>query len=148
MRHENDRPDRVERSATASRRNVMKGALVAGAAAVASGPLFASPAAAAARSGGGGGGSAEPRPIPFTAHPMVGNIDIHSFPPMRGLEHLDITDFKGVVGVASTAGTGTNINLRTGEREEGLPYHTDLRFFAGSYVGMDGELHEQTFAHI
>ncbi|MGH3098292.1 MAG: hypothetical protein ACRDMV_20095 [Streptosporangiales bacterium] len=134
-----------------TRRRVLQGALGGGAAVVASASASAGPVRAAEPGGRGGAGSAcgaAPRPIPFANKPPVGNIEVHAFPPKRGVELVDITDFHGFVGVANVTGTGTETNLRTGERRTGLPYSVDLRFFAGEYVGVDGRVHRQTFSGI
>lgn len=131
-----------------TRRQLVKGAVGVGVTAAATG-LLAGPAQAApgGRPAGRVAMSAEPKPLPFTNNPGVGNIMIHAFAPVRGAEHVDITDFNGYVGLANVTGTGTRTNLRTGAQER-LPYTVDLRFFTGDYVGIDGRVHTGTFSHI
>jgi hypothetical protein len=127
------------------------GALAAGAAAA--GPVLeVEPAEAKEHRGHGHWGSraggAEPRPIPFANDPGIGNIKVHTFPPKRGNELVEITDFHGTLGVVSATGTGTETNLRTGERRPGLPYKVDLRFYAGRYIGKDDAVHYGTFSEL
>ena len=58
-----------------------------------------------------------------------------------------IFDFKGAVGVAQVRGTGTGTDTATGVTST-LYYEVDLRFTQGKYVGVDGHVHNGTFALI
>jgi hypothetical protein len=63
-------------------------------------------------------------------------------PADQGNEPSVITDFKGFVGVAGGAGTGTD------ENGDALTLAFDYRFMAGKYVGVDGKHHRGGFAFI
>lgn len=136
--------------ATATRRQVVRGAVAGGAAALAASTVGAETAHVEdhRHTHVGSAGGAEPRPLPFANNPPIGNIEVHSFPPVRGVELVDITDFHGMLGVASVMGVGTETNLRTGEQRTGLPWHADLRFFDGQYIGKDHRVHRKTFSAI
>jgi len=62
--------------------------------------------------------------------------------PPFGNEPSSITDFDGAVGVAHFEGTGKD------SQGNDLLYDVDLRFMQGTYRGVDGELHDGTFAFI
>jgi len=72
-----------------------------------------------------------------------------SFPhfPNAGFDPSTITDFKGVIANADLnfAGTGTNLDTN-----ESVPYtfHTDWRFFKGTFVSIDGHMREGTLSFI
>jgi hypothetical protein len=53
-----------------------------------------------------------------------------------------ITDFNGFIGAARVGGTGTDGH---GNR---LLWEVDLRFVDGVYRGVDGHLHDGTFAFV
>ena len=76
----------------------------------------------------------------------VDGTDFHfvSFGP--GVDPSSITDFKGFVGVADVRGTGTARNP-DGSTETPL-FDTDMRFMQGTYVGLDGAVHEATFGFV
>ena len=57
-----------------------------------------------------------------------------------------ITDFKGFVGVADVRGTGTARN--PDGSVETLLFDTDMRFMQGTYIGLDGAVHEATFGFV
>jgi hypothetical protein len=84
-----------------------------------------------------------PRPIPsgFTA----AGVFIHHHLPARGIEASQITDFKGFVGLAELAGTGTGSMNGTSKP---LTFKMDNRFMKGEFVGIDGERHRGTFGFI
>ena len=67
--------------------------------------------------------------------------------PNAGFDPSTITDFKGVIANADLnfAGTGTNLDTN-----ESVPYtfHTDWRFFKGTFVSIDGHMREGTLSFI
>ena len=67
--------------------------------------------------------------------------------PFAGFDPSTITDFKGVIANADLnfAGVGTNL-----ETSETVPYqfHTDWRFFKGTFVAIDGIEHKGTLTFI
>jgi len=63
-------------------------------------------------------------------------------------EPATITDFSGDVGLAYISGMVRRTNAATGAVRE-LPYvNNDMRFMTGAYRGVDGQVHEGTFAFI
>jgi hypothetical protein len=82
-----------------------------------------------------------PRPIPSGFTTPVG-VFIHHHLPARGIEASQITDFKGSVGIAELAGTGTGSLNGTSKR---LNFKMDNRFMKGEFVGIDGERRGGTF---
>ena len=121
-----------------SRRGFIGGAAAAAGASLGSGLLW--PAAASA----GSFSVAPPRPTPATT--TVNGTAFHfvSFGP--GVDPSSITDFKGFVGVADVQGTGTARN--PDGSVETLLFDTDMRFMQGTYVGLDGAVHEATFGFV
>ena len=104
-------------------------------------------------------GTVPPVPIPGGS-PGIAELTGRLFhvygPGPEGVEGLDppdsepstITDFSGAVGLAYINGMVRRTNRATGQVQE-LPYlNTDMRFMAGSYRGVDGQVHEGTFAFI
>lgn len=95
-----------------------------------------------------------PRPIPHISTPPGQH---HFFPgpvdssyvssPNTGHDPCEITDFEGVIGQADLFFKGTGTKLDTGES---APYgfHTDWRFFAGVFIGVDGLQHKGTLTFI
>jgi hypothetical protein len=86
-----------------------------------------------------------PVPIPTTSPyhvsgPSAANPDA---------EPSVITNFNGFVGFATLSGMVTRTNVRTGE-QQALPFtrNTNLRFMTGTFVGTDGQNHQDTFALI
>jgi hypothetical protein len=82
------------------------------------------------------------RPNPFPEGPFlhvhgVGPADV---PPPAGNDPSTITDFDGFVGVIRISGTGTD------KAGNPLLWDVDQRFMQGVYRGVDGQLHEGTFA--
>jgi len=67
--------------------------------------------------------------------------------PNAGFDPSTVTDFKGVIANADLnfAGTGTNLDTN-----ESVPYmfHTDWRFFKGTFVAVDGLEHQGTLTFI
>jgi hypothetical protein len=101
--------------------------------------------------------SPAPVPIPggFNAKDAFGprfpDRFFHLFLPGPGLEPSTIFNFKGKVAIQSIHGTGTRTDLDpiSGQplsQTPSLPFATDLRFFDGTYVGVDDEQHQGTFA--
>ena len=58
----------------------------------------------------------------------------------RGGEPITITDFNGFIGVVRVDGTGTDNSGNP------LLWEVDLRFMQGVYQGVDGNIHQGTFA--
>ena len=93
-----------------------------------------------------------PRPIPhitgpghfFFPGPADGSAP-STFPhfPFAGFDPSTITDFKGVIAQADLDFDGIGTNLETGQS---VPYHfhTDWRFFKGTFVAIDGLEHRGT----
>ena len=123
-----------------SRRAFMGGAAAAAAgASLGSGLLW--PAAASA----GSFSVAPPRPTPATT--TVNGVAFHFVDPFHaGVDPSSITDFKGLVGVADVQGTGTGRN--PDGSVETLLFDTDMRFMQGTYVGLDGAVHQATFGFV
>jgi len=63
-------------------------------------------------------------------------------PNRIGGDPSTITDFNGFVGVAHLEGTGTDGSGNT------LYWDVDLRFLKGVYQGVDGNIHNATFAFV
>ena len=63
--------------------------------------------------------------------------------PFAGFDPSTITDFKGVIAQADLDFDGMGTNLETGQS---VPYHfhTDWRFFKGTFVAIDGLEHRGT----
>jgi hypothetical protein len=100
-----------------------------------------------------------PRPIPrinippnghfFFAGPVTGAATAADptgvYPD--GRDPSTITDFKGLIAQADLFFSGTGTDLHTGQS---APYgfHTDWRFMAGVFVGVDGLQHNGTLSFI
>ena len=100
------------------------------------------PAVAAAADSGGS--AVLPRPIPSGTLTPVG-VFIHHHLPGRGIEASQITDFKGTIGLAQLTGTGTGTLNGTSRK---LTFEMDNRFMQGTYVGLDGKVHQATFGFV
>jgi hypothetical protein len=63
--------------------------------------------------------------------------------PFAGFDPSTITDFKGVIANADLDFDGMGTNLETGQN---IPYHfhTDWRFFKGTFIAIDGLEHRGT----
>ena len=63
--------------------------------------------------------------------------------PFAGFDPSTITDFKGVIAQADLDFDGMGTNFETGQS---IPYHfhTDWRFFKGTFVAIDGLEHRGT----
>ncbi len=72
-----------------------------------------------------------------------------SFPhfPFAGFDPSTITDFEGVIANADLDFDGMGTDLETGDS---VPYHfhTDWRFFKGTFVAIDGLEHKGTLTFI
>jgi hypothetical protein len=121
-----------------SRRAFIGGAAAAAGASLGSGLLW--PAAASA------GSFPVPPPRPTPATFTVGGVTFHNVFPGPGVDPSSITDFKGLVGAADVQGTGTARN--PDGSVETLLFDTDMRFMQGTYVGLDGAVHEATFGFV
>jgi hypothetical protein len=63
-------------------------------------------------------------------------------------EPITITDFNGFIGLTYIDGMVTRTNTRTGEVRT-LPFlGTDMRFMKGVFRGMDGDIHQGSFAFV
>lgn len=100
---------------------------------------------------------AAPTPIPggFNAQQAFGdrfpNRFFHLFLPGVGTEPSTIFNFQGKVAILNIHGTGlrTETDPDSGEfigQTPHLPFATDVRFMQGTYVGIDGQQHQGTFA--
>ena len=120
-------------------------AFIGGTAAAAAGASLGSgllwPAAASA----GSFSVSPPRPTPATT--TINGVAFHFVNPFQaGVDPSSITDFKGFVGAADVQGTGTARN--PDGSVETLLFDTDMRFMQGTYVGLDGAVHEATFGFV
>jgi hypothetical protein len=89
-----------------------------------------------------------PRPIPHISTPPGAHFFFpgppdgsapSTFPhfPNAGFDPSTITDFKGVIAQADLNFAGTGTDLNTGESAP-YTFHTDWRFFKGTFVAIDG----------
>jgi len=87
-----------------------------------------------------------PRPIPggfdqnFNIVPT--DASLHILPPGIGFEMSTITDFNGVIGGSDTRG------MARGNDGTTYSFDTDMRFMRGTYVGLDGRVHNGSFGFI
>jgi hypothetical protein len=86
-----------------------------------------------------------PRPLPHITTPPGQHFN---FPgPVTEGDPSTVTDFHGMIGQADLffAGTGTDLHS-----SQSAPYgfHTDWRFMAGEFVGVDGLHHKGTLSFI
>lgn len=99
-----------------------------------------------------------PRPIPHITTPPGAHFFFpgppdgsapSTFPhfPNAGFDPSTVTDFKGLIANADLNFAGTGTDLNTGAS---VPYtfHTDWRFFKGTFVAVDGLEHEGTLTFI
>jgi hypothetical protein len=96
------------------------------------------------------GGFANPAGGPFVHLNLPGPADATppnppTSPQPTTNDPSAITDFAGTVGVAQVRGTGTGTDTTTGATST-LFFEVDLRFMQGAYVGVDGQVHQGTFA--
>ena len=99
---------------------------------------------------------AAPVPIPggFNAEQAFGprfpNRFFHLFLPGPGTEPSTIFNFQGKLAILNIHGTGIRSEFdESGEltdQQFSLPFATDVRFMQGTYVGVDGQQHQGTFA--
>jgi hypothetical protein len=133
-----------ESSSHHARHGFSRRAFIGGAAAAAAGASLGSglvwPAAASA------GSFSVPPPKPTTATFTVGGVTFHNVFPGPGVDPSSITDFKGFVGFADVQGTGTARN--PDGSTETLLFDTDMRFMQGTYVALDGAVHQATFGFV
>jgi hypothetical protein len=121
----------------------------AGAAALALGAGLGTPLSALAAPAS----SVAPNPIPggillgqIIGYPSDTTVS-HVYPPQYGQEVSTVTDFNGFVAAAEVQGTGTGTDTSTGVTST-LYFDTDMRFMQGTYVGVDGKTHQNTFGFI
>jgi hypothetical protein len=98
------------------------------------------------RSGVARAAGADPNPIRgglgATGAPVPSDPLVHVLPPAIGFEMATITDFSGVIAAAEIQG-----RARGSDGSE-YSFDTDMRFFQGTYLGMDGQAHQGTFGFI
>jgi hypothetical protein len=72
-----------------------------------------------------------------------------SFPhfPNAGFDPSTITDFKGVIANADLNFAGTGTDLNTGNSTP-YTFHTDWRFYKGTFVSIVGHMREGTLSFI
>ena len=137
-------PPGSESSSHYARHGPSRRAFIGGAAAAAAGASLGSgllwPAAASA------GSFSVPPPRPTPATTTINGVAFHFVPFGPGVDPSSITDFKGFVGVADVQGTGTARN--PDGSVETLLFDTDMRFMQGTYVGLDGRVHQATFGFV
>lgn len=98
-----------------------------------------------------------PRPIPhissppgahfFFPGPVNGAPSTDPHFPNAGFDPATITDFNGMIGNADLFFTGTGTRLDTGDSAT-YGFHTDWRFMAGVFIGVDGLQHNGTLSFI
>ncbi|HET8923195.1 MAG TPA: hypothetical protein VFN26_09405 [Candidatus Acidoferrum sp.] len=99
-----------------------------------------------------------PRPIPHISTPPGAHFFFpgppdgsapSTFPhfPNAGFDPSTITDFKGVIAQADLLFGGTGTDLNTGDSAP-YTFHTDWRFFKGTFVAIDGIEHHGTMTEI
>jgi hypothetical protein len=110
-----------------SRREIIRAAAAGSAIVVGSGLL--TPALAYAKQS-----YVAPKPIPETLFP---GAPFHVMGPGTE-EPSTMTDFNGFIGATEIQGTGTG----------GLLFDVDMRFMQGTYVGVDGHVHQGTFGFV
>ena len=67
--------------------------------------------------------------------------------PNAGFDPSTVTDFKGVIAQADLNFAGTGTDLNTGDSTP-YTFHTDWRFFKGTFVAVDGIEREGTLTFI
>jgi hypothetical protein len=67
--------------------------------------------------------------------------------PNAGFDPSTVTDFKGVIAQADLNFSGTGTDLNTGDSTDYM-FHTDWRFFKGTFVGVDGLAREGALSFI
>ena len=89
-------------------------------------------------------GDARPIPGGFNANfeLVPQNPLIHVLPPAMGFEMATITDFNGVVAATEIQGTAQ------GSNGSSFTFDADMRFMQGTYVALDGRVHENTFGFV
>jgi hypothetical protein len=86
-----------------------------------------------------------PRPLPHITTPPGQHFN---FPgPVTGGDPSTITDFQGMIGQADLFFAGTGTDLHSGETAA-YGFHTDWRFMAGEFIGVDGRRHKGTLSFI
>jgi hypothetical protein len=101
--------------------------------------------------------NAAPGPIPggFNARDAFGprfpDRFFHLFLPGVGTEPSTIFNFQGKMAILNIHGTGTRTEMDPVTRAPltvtpNLPFATDVRFMQGTYVGLDQQEHQGTFA--
>ena len=130
-----------------ARRQLFRAGAGIGALALGAGLGSALPTAAAPSS------NVAPKPIPTGSQwgPLAGYPDdttvYHAYYPAFGQEVATITDFDGFVAATEVQGSGTGTNTSTGAAST-LYFDADMRFMQGTYVGVDGKVHQGTFGFI
>jgi hypothetical protein len=89
------------------------------------------------------GGILDPTPFagPDVHLHLPGPVD-SSTPNTKGGDPSSIYDFNGFVGAAHIQGTGIDGSGNT------LNWDADVRFMSGVYQGVDGNIHQGTFAFV
>jgi hypothetical protein len=138
-------PPGSESSSHYARHALSRRAFIGGAAAAAAGASLGSGMLWPATASAGSFSVPPPRPSPATT--TVKGVAFHFVDPFHaGVDPSSITDFKGFVGAADVQGTGTGRN--PDGSVETLLFDTDMRFMQGTYVGLDGAVHQATFGFV
>jgi len=98
---------------------------------------------------------ADPKPIPGGTPGLNGAFHVYapgppnlSFTDPPDSEPATITDFKGFAGLTYISGNVVRTDRKTGVTKL-LPFlDADMRFMQGVYRGVDGRVHQGTFALI
>ena len=101
------------------------------------------------------GNQVDPKPIPGGTPGLNGAFHVYapgppnlSFTDPPDSEPVTITDFKGFAGLAYISGQVVRTDRKTGMTAL-LPFlDADMRFMQGVYRGVDGRVHQGTFALI
>jgi hypothetical protein len=91
-------------------------------------------------------GHIAPKPLTYGFQPAPGTPTFRFSLLQPDSELSSITDFKGRVGAADVQGMGTATHP-DGTKER-LLFDSDMRFMQGVYVGVDGKVHQGSFAFV
>lgn len=86
-----------------------------------------------------------PRPVPG-GDPLLAGLDLHVWLPRPGVEPSTVFDFVGQVAVVDLV--GDCVRTVDGGSEEDMAFRADLRIMKGTYVGLDGTLHNHTYGFV
>ncbi len=86
-----------------------------------------------------------PRPVPV-GDPLLAGLDLHVWLPRAGVEPSTIFDFHGKVAIVDLV--GDCVRTVNGGPEQEMAFRADLRIMEGTYIGLDGRTHRDTFGFV